>query len=125
MLIRGINYGSWSDDELRRALNADPEDVDAILESAERFRKQGSPLKMPTHVGDVCSGFPDEDFACHVLKRLRYFADTLKGSSKQECLAIVTVLEDLEQEIAGNVEYGKDELRKIENALAEYAESIV
>jgi hypothetical protein len=40
MLIRGINYGSWSDDELRRALNADPEDVDAILECAERFRKQ-------------------------------------------------------------------------------------
>jgi hypothetical protein len=40
MLIRGINYGSWSDDELRRALNADPKDVDAILESAERFRKQ-------------------------------------------------------------------------------------
>jgi flagellar biosynthesis/type III secretory pathway protein FliH len=35
-----MNYGSWNDEELRRALNADPDDVDAIIEAAERFRAE-------------------------------------------------------------------------------------
>lgn len=34
-----MNYNSWTDEELRRALNADPESTDAIIEAAERFRK--------------------------------------------------------------------------------------
>jgi hypothetical protein len=34
-----MNYGSWTDEELRRALNADPDDIDAIIEAAERYRK--------------------------------------------------------------------------------------
>ena len=35
-----MTYRSWDDKGLRRALDADPSDVDAILEAAERFRKQ-------------------------------------------------------------------------------------
>lgn len=35
-----MEYGSYSDEELRRVLNADDRDVDAIVEAAERFRKQ-------------------------------------------------------------------------------------
>lgn len=34
-----MEYGSYSDEELRRVLNADDRDVDAIVEAAERFRK--------------------------------------------------------------------------------------
>lgn len=43
-----MNYGSWKDDELRRALNADPDDIDAIIEAAERFRKFEEPY-VPEH----------------------------------------------------------------------------
>lgn len=35
-----MTYRSWDDEGLRCALDADPSDVDAILEAAERFRKQ-------------------------------------------------------------------------------------
>ena len=35
-----MEYGSYSDEELRRVLNVDDRDVDAIIEAAERFRKQ-------------------------------------------------------------------------------------
>lgn len=35
-----MEYGSYSDEELRRVLNADDRDTDAIIEAAERFRKQ-------------------------------------------------------------------------------------
>jgi flagellar biosynthesis/type III secretory pathway protein FliH len=38
--MRDINYSSWSDEELRRALTADDDDVCAILEAAKRFAKQ-------------------------------------------------------------------------------------
>ena len=34
-----MEYGSYTDEELRRVLNADDRDVDAIIEAAERFRK--------------------------------------------------------------------------------------
>ena len=118
-----MNYKSWDDEGLRRVLIADPDDTAAICEAAERFAKQPFPFEMPKDVGDVCSGFPDEDFAYPVLKRLREFAEKLKGSNKIECQAIVTALEDLEQEVSGNTDYGRSELRKLEDALAEYAES--
>lgn len=35
-----MNYKSWSDEELRRALVTDPDDTSAICEAAERFAKQ-------------------------------------------------------------------------------------
>lgn len=38
--MRDINYSSWNDEELRRALIADDDDVCAILEAAKRFAKQ-------------------------------------------------------------------------------------
>jgi flagellar biosynthesis/type III secretory pathway protein FliH len=34
-----MEYGSYSDEELRRVLNADDRDVDAIVEAAARFAK--------------------------------------------------------------------------------------
>jgi len=34
-----MEYGSYTDEELRRVLNADDRDTDAIIEAAERFRK--------------------------------------------------------------------------------------
>jgi len=33
-----MEYGSYTDEELRRVLNADDRDTDAIIEAAERFR---------------------------------------------------------------------------------------
>jgi hypothetical protein len=41
MTIR--NYGSYDDAELRRALGADPDDIDAVIEAAKRFAAQGEP----------------------------------------------------------------------------------
>jgi peptidoglycan hydrolase CwlO-like protein len=32
-----MNYGSWADEELRRALGANPDDADATVEAARRF----------------------------------------------------------------------------------------
>jgi len=40
MAIR--NYGSHSDEELRRALGAKPDDIDAVGEAAKRFAAQDS-----------------------------------------------------------------------------------
>lgn len=37
MTIR--NYGSYDDDALRRALGADPDDIDAVIEAAKRFER--------------------------------------------------------------------------------------
>lgn len=119
-----MNYKSWNDEELRRALVADPDDTLAICEAAERFAKRGLPFDLPKDCGDVSSGFPDEGFAYPVLIWLRDFADRLKGSNKLECECIITALEDLEQEISTYSDYGRSELLKVENALAEYAESI-
>jgi hypothetical protein len=111
-----------SDSELRMLLNVEPDNLEFVYEGADRFRNAET-IDLPKDCGDVSSGFPDEDFAGKVLDRLRRFADTLKGSAKAECLMIITDLEDLEQEIANSVEYGREELRKVEDALAEYAES--
>lgn len=35
-----MNYKAWYDEDLRRVLIADPEDVDAIIEAAARFVNQ-------------------------------------------------------------------------------------
>lgn len=117
-----MDYRTWNDAELRCAVNAEPDNLNFVYAASDRFRNQFS-FDMPKDVGDVCSGFPDEDFVSDVLDRLRRLADGLKGPSGTECLGIIADLQNIEQEVANNVEYGREELRKVEDALATYAEA--
>lgn len=113
---------TWTDTELRRSLNVEPDNLHFVYEGSDRFRRQEAHADLPTDCGDAHCGFPDEDFASAIIKRLSDFADTLKGEQKRECLVIVGELQDLEKELSDAAQYGRSELCKVEDALAEFAE---
>lgn len=55
-----MNYESWHDEDLRRVLIADPEDVDAIIEAAARFVNQPHESE-EVHIPFSCNECGNED----------------------------------------------------------------
>jgi chromosome segregation ATPase len=41
-----MNYARWNDDDLRRALSANPKDIDAVMEGAARFERGATPTEI-------------------------------------------------------------------------------
>lgn len=72
--------------------------------------------EVPT-IGDVCAGFPDEDFLAGIIERLHAFSKRLRGENRADLLGIIESLDDVAQCTFNSADYGRSELRALEIAL--------
>lgn len=99
-----------TNDELYRLTGTLPSArIEALIETAELYEKiTGS----EAHIIEARGSYPDEGFLYHVIERLNAVAKSVRGDNRQEILSIVSALEQIDQDVTNDAEYGRDELRK-------------
>lgn len=66
-------------------------------------------------VAEASSQYPEEDFLDEIIDRINALAKNLRGENKEECELISNDLFELGNEISRAAEYGREQLKELEN----------
>lgn len=81
-----------------------------LIEQAEDFANMAN---IAPGIQEARGSFPCEDFAEDLIDGMRTLAKRMRGDTKAEMLALIEHAEQLQTELAGQAEYGMNELDEV------------